>query len=245
VRLLLRAAAVTTVVGYASYAAPAAAFIPFVRRRFPGLSGVGQHHHVALTFDDGPDPQGTPRILDELDAANARATFFLLGEMVERAPDVAARLAADGHEIALHGWHHRNSLRVTPWALRSSLRRAMRQIEDATGQRPTLYRPPYGVLTLGTLWAARSLGLRTVLWGAWGKDWTATATPSTVLSALAPELSGGATVLLHDSDCTSAPGSWRATLGSISPLVQQLRDRDLTVGPLRDHGAAGAAAPVG
>jgi peptidoglycan/xylan/chitin deacetylase (PgdA/CDA1 family) len=190
---------------------------------------------VALTFDDGPDPASTPRILDELDALGVRATFFLLGEMTERAPDVARRIADDGHEVALHGWHHRNSLRVAPNALRASLARALDVIGDATGVRPTLYRPPYGVVTLGTLRAARSLDLTTVLWGAWGADWAADATPSSVQRTLAPDLAGGATVLLHDSDCTSSPGSWRATLGALRPLVDGVRARGLQVGPLREH----------
>jgi peptidoglycan/xylan/chitin deacetylase (PgdA/CDA1 family) len=230
--VLVAAASVAAV-----HSAPALTFVPAIRRRFPALSGTVDPGCVALTFDDGPDAASTPHLLDELDRLQVRATFFLLGEMVQRHPEVARRLVADGHEIGLHGWHHRNSLWVGPLALRRSLVRALAQIEEVTGRRPVLYRPPYGVVTLGTLWAARSLGLTTVLWGAWGRDWEARATGPSVLRTLAPDLTGGVTVLLHDSDCTSAPGSWRSTLAAVPPLVAELRSHGLTVGTV------GAAAP--
>jgi len=136
----------------------------------------------------------------------------------------------------LHGWHHRNSLLVSPRALRASLARALDTVEEAARVRPDLYRPPYGVLSAATAYAARSLGLTTVLWGAWGADWGVTATPASVLRTLAPDLAGGTTVLLHDSDCTSSPGSWRSTLGAVRPLVDGLRARGLTVGALGEHG---------
>jgi peptidoglycan-N-acetylglucosamine deacetylase len=241
----LSAAAVGATAVWLAHSTPALTFVPAVRRAFPGLEGVGRPDHVALTFDDGPDDSSTPLILDELAALGVRATFFLLGEMVERSPATATRLAADGHEIALHGWHHRNSLWVPPHRLRRSLVRALDRIEATVGVRPTLYRPPYGVLTVSSLWAARSLGLTPVLWGAWGKDWSEKATPLTVAQSLAPDLTGGVTVLLHDSDCTSAPQSWRSTLGALRPLIERLRERGLTVGPLREHRATSLPAPAG
>src|SRR3954451_16374524 len=87
-----------------------------VARRLPsGARGV------ALTFDDGPHPEGTPALLDLLGEANARATFFLVGEQVERRRELARRIAAGGHEVALHGYRHRNLLRVPPPALARDL----------------------------------------------------------------------------------------------------------------------------
>ena len=224
-----------------AHVAPGLTWLPSVRSRLPLLDGQGSNGTVALTFDDGPDPESTPALLEVLDDLGVRATFFLLGEMVEKAPSLAAELADAGHEIALHGWHHRNSLRVSPWALRASLARALDVVHDATGVRPVLYRPPYGAVSAATLWYTRSLGLTTVLWGAWGADWAVTATPATVLRTLAPDLVGGATVLLHDSDGQSSPGSWRSTLGAVRPLVGGLRERGLAVGPLREHGLPLAA----
>lgn len=222
-----------------AHLAPGITCVVGVRRdRLPVLTGQGSSGSVALTFDDGPDPESTPAILEVLDDLGVTATFFLLGEMVEKAPSLAAEMNAAGHEIALHGWHHRNSLRVTPWSLRDSLHRATDLIQSVTGTPLHYYRPPYGVLAGGNLIAARDLGLTTVLWGAWGRDWAPTATPHTVLANIRADLQPGTTVLLHDSDCTSSPGSWRSTLGAVRPLVEEIRSRDLAVVPLGRHGLA-------
>jgi Polysaccharide deacetylase len=87
-----------------------------VRRLFPRLADAGQPDHVALTFDDGPDPRFTPRLLAILDARRVQATFFLLGPMVQAAPGLAAEIASAGHEIAVHGWEHRYATVRPPWA---------------------------------------------------------------------------------------------------------------------------------
>jgi hypothetical protein len=91
-------------------------------------------------------------------------------------------------------------------------------------------------LSTEALVAARRNGLRPVLWTAWGWDWTASATPASVLETLAPGLMGGATLLLHDSDITSAPDAWKSTLGALPEVVHRCRAAALAVGPLRDHG---------
>jgi peptidoglycan/xylan/chitin deacetylase (PgdA/CDA1 family) len=206
----------------------------------PGLAGVGLADHVALTFDDGPDPVSTPAILDELDRLQWRATFFLLGPMVRRSQSLAAELAARGHEIGVHGDEHRSHLQRTPAAIRDDVSRARDSIEDATGVSTVWFRPPYGALSAGSLTAAHQLGLRPVLWTTWGRDWRAEATPATVVADVAGGLRPGATVLLHDSDCTSAPESWRATLGALSPMADLFAGRSLRVGPLSEHGLRAA-----
>ena len=90
--------------------------------------------------------------------------------------------------------------------------------------------------------AARRLGLRTVLWTAWGRDWTATATPASVVTHVGRGLRPGGTVLLHDSDCTSYPGSWRSALGALPRLADEFASRGLAVGPVGDHGIQDRAA---
>src|SRR5690242_3354222 len=91
-----------------SHAGPGVTAISQVRRRFfPRLAGQGQPGHVALTFDDGPDPAWTPAFLEVLATRQVRATFFMLGSMVARDPGLAAEVAAAGHEVAVHGWAHR------------------------------------------------------------------------------------------------------------------------------------------
>jgi len=207
----------------------------FRRLVWPRLAGVGRPDGVALTFDDGPDPCGTPAVLEHLDRLGWAATFFLLGSQVRRYPEQARSLVAAGHEIAVHGDIHHSHLFRTPRDVATDLRRAATAIGAATGVRPRFFRPPYGVVTTGTLWAARRTGLQPVLWTSWGKDWQAGSTPERVVRTLSRTLDPGATLLLHDSDCTSTPGSWRGTAASLPLLAEELARRGLAVRPLRDH----------
>lgn len=218
---------------------PAGTWLPGPRRvLFPALAGLGAATHVALTFDDGPDPATTPAFLAELDRLGVRATFFLLGEHAARHGALTREIAERGHEVGLHGWTHRR-----PWIPGdprelTELRRTQEAVEAAAGQVPRWYRPPYGILTGGRWAAAARCGLRAVLWSAWGKDWRADATPRSVQETLLPDLHGGATLLLHDSDRAGAPGAWRATLGALPLLVGSCRRAGLDVGPLAEHGIA-------
>ena len=223
----------------ATHAAPSLTGIAPLRRAvWPGLSGKGWPDHVALTFDDGPDPDSTPQFLDLLARRQVKATFFLLGQMLVGAPDLARRMVAEGHEVAIHGWTHRNHLRVPPGQVVDELARTAELIEQVTGSRPVYHRPPYGVMTAGDVAGGRRLGLTPVLWTTWGRDWEARATPERILRTLTPRLRGGGTILLHDSDCTSAPGSWRNTLGAMDGLIDLVEDAGHTLGPLREHGLA-------
>jgi peptidoglycan/xylan/chitin deacetylase (PgdA/CDA1 family) len=220
-----------------AHAGPGVTAIGPVRRRaFPRLAGLGRPDHVALTFDDGPDPASTPAFLDLLAARRLHATFFLLGSMVARSPQLAAEIAAAGHEIAVHGWDHRYTILRSPRAVFSDLARACDAVSGATGTSPRFFRPPYGVLSSGAVIAARKLGLTTVLWSSWGKEWAPGATPDSVFAAVVADLTGGATILLHDSDCTSPAGAASAALGALPWLVDECSARGLAVGTLADHG---------
>jgi peptidoglycan/xylan/chitin deacetylase (PgdA/CDA1 family) len=204
----------------------------------PGLSGPGDPGHVALTFDDGPDRASTPLFLKELEKTGTKATFFLLGQMLSKAPELGRELVDAGHEVAVHGWAHRPLLLRGPRATLDDVTRARDLIADLTGEQPRWYRPPYGVLNTSALYAARRNKLRPVLWTHWGQDWTAKATPDSVLRTITRGSLAGATLLLHDSDCTSAPQAWRSTLGALPRLLERCAEQGLTVGPLRDHGIA-------
>jgi peptidoglycan/xylan/chitin deacetylase (PgdA/CDA1 family) len=220
-----------------AHAGPGVTALGPVRRRFfPRLSGAGRADHVALSFDDGPDPAWTPAFLDVLATWQVRATFFMLGSMAAREPKLAAEVAGAGHEVAVHGWAHRYTVLRGPRAVADDLARATDAVAEATGTRPRFYRPPYGVLSAGALAAARRLGLTPVLWTCWGREWTAGATPRSVAATLTRNLAGGATVLLHDSDCTSPPGSAAAGLGALPLLLEECALRGLVAGPVADHG---------
>jgi peptidoglycan/xylan/chitin deacetylase (PgdA/CDA1 family) len=155
--------------------------------------------------------------------------------MTRRAPGLAADVAAAGHEVAVHGDEHRSMLWRRPRAVDADVARARDTIADATGHVPARFRPPYGTLSGGALRAARRCGLRTVLWTAWGRDWRPDATPGSVSAEVLRGRVDGGTVLLHDSDCTSAPGSWRAALGALPRLAEAFAARGLVVGPLAAH----------
>ena len=215
------------------------------RLAFRRLAGYGDPGHVALTFDDGPDPGSTPEFLQVLADREVKATFFMLGRMVEQAPDLAAEVAAAGHEIGVHGFEHRYLPTRWPGATWSDLRRATDLIANVTGVRPRFFRPPYGVLSGPALLAARGLGLSPVLWGAWGREWQAGASPASVFATLTSGLDGGVTVLLHDSGCTSPAGAWQAGLGALPLLLDECQRRSLRVGPVREHGIAGLRAADG
>lgn len=233
-RALIRSVVPPVVVVAAGHAAPALSARGPLRRAMPRLSGRGLPGGVGLTFDDGPHPSGTPAVLSALAELGWSATFFLLGSEVRRFPDVARSLVDAGHEIGLHGDDHRNHLtRPGSWVLRD-LARARAEVMAATGQQPRWFRPPYGVLSGGSLRAAAVLDLTPVLWTTWGRDWEAIA-PHRVLGHLVTRLDDGGTLLLHDSDCTSAPGSWQSTVAVLPLLAAELDQRGLVVRPLRDH----------
>ena len=191
--------------------------IGLVRRLRPRLCGIGDSGHVALTFDDGPDPVSTPYFLDALESAQVKATFFVVGERLHRHRWLGRMLNAAGHELAVHGWRH---LPLRPGrGTRRALRRTVDVITDVTGTAPRWFRPPYGLLLPGVRRLAGEFGLEPVLCSSWR--------PTTALW-------GGSTVLLYDR--TRAEAGWRAGLATVPMLVARCRLRGLKVGPLRDHG---------
>jgi peptidoglycan-N-acetylglucosamine deacetylase len=208
---------------------------PIRHRFFPRLAGFGSADTVAITFDDGPDPASTPLILDELQRLNLSATFFLLGSMVSEAPTLAREIAERGHEVGLHGDVHKSHLLRGHNDVRADVQRAYDLVVNATGVQPRFFRPPYGAISGGSLLAARRLRMQTVLWSGWGRDWRAEATAQSVMDDLRPDIRGGATLLLHDSDCTSAPLSWKSTLGSLPLLADELKAQRLRAVSLTQH----------
>jgi len=239
-------AAVPALAAGAAHVLPAGTWLAGPRRALlPALAGLGSPRHVALTFDDGPDPASTPAFLDALDDLGVRATFFVLGERLARHPEVGRAAVRRGHELGVHGWTHDRPWRPSPIRETRRLRAATRETARAGGTAPVWYRPPYGILTGDRLLAARRCGLRPVLWSAWGKDWTARATARSVLHTVGEDLSPGATVLLHDTDRHAARDCWRATLEALPRLVAACRDAGWTVGPLSEHGIPGFGASCG
>src|SRR5436190_10435549 len=113
--------------------------------QFPGLErGEAGGGKVALTFDDGPDPDATPAVLDALDGISAHATFFMLGEQLMQHQDIGREVVRRGHEVALHGFAHDEHSELSPQQARDDLARGLGALEASTGRHPRFYRPPYG-----------------------------------------------------------------------------------------------------
>ena len=202
--------------------------LPWYRRALGIRDRIDDCGAVGLTFDDGPHPEGTPAVLDALEAGRAGATFFLAGEQVERRPALAAEIVAAGHRVALHCFQHRSFLRLTPREAHEDLLRGAAAIEDATGETPTQFRPPFGYLTAAALGLARSRGWEVVLWKRIGYDWKASATPERIARRVTRRLRGGEILVLHDADFYSTPGSWRNTAAALPLLFERLEERGLS-----------------
>lgn len=178
---------------------------------------------VALTFDDGPDPDGTPAVLDALARAGARATFFVIAPSAERSPQLLARIREEGHAVGLHCDRHVRHTDLDAAALEQDTATALDRLA-ALGVRPTLWRTPWGVTSDATAAVAAAHGLRLVHWTADTEDWAGHA-PGAMVARVAADLAPGGIVLAHDG---IGPGSRRTsaanTVAAVGPLVALARE---------------------
>jgi peptidoglycan-N-acetylglucosamine deacetylase len=192
-------------------------------QRLPALERL--ESGVALTFDDGPDPDATPAVLDALAAASTRAVFFLVGEQVEAHPELARRVADEGHQVALHGFRHVEHDELGTGA-RADLDRGAAAIAAATGVEPQLYRPPYGRFSEHSFRAVRELGLTPVYWSGWGLDWEPIPVARIAETAIR-DLEPGTILLLHDSARYATRPSAAPTAEALPAIIAAMRDRRL------------------
>ena len=175
---------------------------------------------VALTFDDGPSPESTPAVLDTLRLFGVRATFFVLGEAVERSPDLLRRIVAEGHTVGLHGDRHRPLVLLSGCEIRAEIARAREAVQNACPEAvlcPWL-RPPHGFKSPGVLWVVHRAGFRLAGWSRDGRDY-AEEEPKRVAQNVLDHLQPGAIILLHDG-----PGN-AATVAALPALLQGLQER--------------------
>lgn len=176
---------------------------------------------VALTFDDGPNPDATPRILDALAARNVKATFFVLGRHADRWPELVQRVADEGHTIGNHGWHHRKLHVHGPGYVRRDLTMGTESIERAAGVRPKLFRAPHGVRSPWVTPIAASLGQTTVGWsrGVWD---SAKPGVDAIVRRTVDGTKPGSIMLLHDGDGYDPDGDRTQTAEAIPRIVDEL-----------------------
>ena len=187
---------------------------------------------VAITIDDGPDPESTPALLDALDARGQRATFFVLGERAGRQPDLVRQIAARGHQVENHSLKHAYTTPfLAPRRLAAELQRASEIIRAATGRAPRWFRPPVGLLSPRVVLAARLAGLQLVGWTATARDGVATS-QERALARLAPALLPGAVLVLHDHREGGPPALSVALLPRLLDLLQARGLRSVTLDEL-------------
>ena len=199
--------------------------VPGARVRSPDVP------HLALTFDDGPDPRWTPAVLAALRAARATATFFVVGACVRRHPDVVKAAVADGHAVEVHADRHTSHADMTREEGAADLDRVL-DLLDGLGVRPAHWRTPWGIEAEWTRGLAAEHGLAVVGWTADTKDWRGDPAAD-MLAAVLPDLRDAAIVLAHDG---LGPGALRdgceETVALVAPLVAAARERGLEPGAL-------------
>lgn len=179
---------------------------------------------VALTFDDGPNPIATPRVLDDLARDGVPATFFLLGRHVDRWPRLASEVVDAGHRIGNHGYHHRKLHLRGPAYVRLDIALGTDAIERATGARPAFFRAPHGFRSPWVTPIAARFGQRTVGWTLGVRDSErpgADAIARRVVAGVVP----GCILLLHDGDGYDPEGDRMQTAAALRTIIGALRDR--------------------
>jgi peptidoglycan-N-acetylglucosamine deacetylase len=191
---------------------------------------------VALTFDDGPDPAYTPRLLDILAAHGARATFFMIGARAHRHPEIVARVAAEGHVIGNHSWDHPSFPLISHEERREQVRACARAISPSDDR---LFRPPYGALDLASFLDVDQMGYRVVAWKIEAADWEERDS-SSIADAVMAKLQPGAIVLLHDGLFDAADERFfprDATISAVELFLNRLTGfRFVTIPELLQYG---------
>ncbi|MGA7341786.1 MAG: polysaccharide deacetylase family protein, partial [Terracidiphilus sp.] len=184
---------------------------------------------LALTFDDGPNPAWTPKLLDLLAGHGVRATFFLLGQFAQAEPELVRRIAAAGHRIGNHSWSHPH-LSSTPAAkIREQLARTSQTLEQIIGAPVRFFRPPFGARRPAVFRIARSMGLTPVLWNAMTSDWSEPSAER-IVEALAGKIDrntrrGFATnLVLHDGNHREREGKRGPSMAAAAALIDRYKE---------------------
>lgn len=215
----------------------------------PDIYRVGDRasNKVALTFDDGPSGEFTPAILDILKEYDVPATFFMVGSHVERYPDIAQRIVAEGHTIGNHTQNHRNLPTLSTVELQKEVMEATAVITEVTGVYPQFVRPPRGMYDDRFRRLAKLLGQEIVLWSISTRDWRFGVTASYIERLVESKVRGGDIILFHDSGALvrSEGGDRRATVMALPKVIEIIQAKGLEIVPLAEllHTAPAEAFP--
>ncbi|MGH9470064.1 MAG: polysaccharide deacetylase family protein [Terriglobia bacterium] len=194
------------------------------------VRGPRGRHCVALTFDDGPTPPHTERILDILKEYGVTATFFVNGKLVDRFPETLRRIAGENHAIGNHTYSHLFLYLKTRKRIAAEIDRTQEAIERVTGQRPKIFRSPYGVRWFGLFRVLRQRGMRSVQWSDTGFDWIKKNTPADIARKTLKNVRDGSVILLHDGCGALEPeqADQSATAAALPIIIEGVRKRGFT-----------------
>ncbi|MBQ7278377.1 MAG: polysaccharide deacetylase family protein [Clostridia bacterium] len=173
--------------------------LPMLGRELPVYAVGREDKHIALTIDAAWDADKTPFILDTLDKYGIKATFFLCGVWVKQYPDFVKEIAARGHEIGNHSLTHPHMNRLDTIAIQNELRELDDMVEELTGQRSTLFRPPFGEYNDTVIRAAREAGYQVIQWSRDTVDWKESRSAQTILDGVLQKLQSGDIILCHNN----------------------------------------------
>ncbi|HYS69252.1 MAG TPA: polysaccharide deacetylase family protein [Gemmatimonadaceae bacterium] len=191
----------------------------------PALGKIGSDRKVvALTFDDGPNPDATPLILDTLREKKVRATFFILGSHAERWPELVRRISHEGHQIGNHGYFHRKLQFKSPFYVSRDIRLGIRAIKRAGAPAPRYFRAPHGFRSPWTTPIASSYGERTVGWslGVWDSDRPGV---DEIVRRTLEGVEPGSIILLHDGDGYNPDGDRTQTAAALPQIIDRLKEQ--------------------
>lgn len=190
-----------------------ASYLPEIQIRMPAEN----ERRLFLTFDDGPTPDGTPRILDILDRLNVTATFFLVGKNAAKYPELVKAIHQAGHAIGSHSYQHLDAWRATAGEMMRDLTRGVRVIEDQLGARVRWVRPPFGRINRAVVRWSRRNAQQILLWDILPADFDKSVTRQRVVQRLTSGLRSGSVICLHDN-----PNAFRVTPPALETALPRL-----------------------
>ena len=197
-------------------------------------SGKVHDKWIALTFDDGPYPPYTDRLLDVLKAKKVHVTFFLVAEQAQQYPELVRRMTAEGHTVGLHAFRHRDFLKLTEEEKRKDLEQGKNLLRDITGKNPVYWRPPHGFRDFSVMETAAAQNLTVVNWSVIPRDWTGIDSQE-IFRRVMDKAEDGAIVLLHDGDSPGYRASRQDTVDAVTPLIDSLREKGYHLVSLEEY----------
>jgi peptidoglycan/xylan/chitin deacetylase (PgdA/CDA1 family) len=182
-----------------------------------------------LTFDDGPDPEFTPELLNLLAKHEIHAAFFLIGEKARKYPRLVRKIVAAGHHLGNHTMHHHRLRWPRRRIVREEIQSAQKVLQDCAGISVRFFRPPYGALSPAILGAARELNLRLTMWSLMPGDVWRVDNPSAIVSSIINNVRSGDIILLHDGHRCGP-----ATIAALRATIPMLKERDYRFNLLPD-----------